>query len=104
VTSSEVQVLETRLDSFEKKIGEKLESVIRLEEGVKHVVESLKGCPMCKNTVTAHDTQIEALKDEITGIKNNLDQVWKRLWAFAWVAVTSIVAVGGGVAVYALTH
>jgi tetrahydromethanopterin S-methyltransferase subunit G len=111
VTVGDIQTLETRLDRFEKSVDDKidsvhkrLESVIRLEENVKYIADSLKGCPMCKNSVTSHEVEIGALKSKIDDINQNLDAVWKRLWAFVWVAVIIISGTVVSVGAYFITH
>jgi chromosome segregation ATPase len=108
MTDSEVKSLKDRLDLFQSNIETKLEakfdSLIRLEEHVKYIAESLNGCPMCKNAVTTHSTEIETLKEQIKAINTNLESVWKRLWAFAWVSVIVLTGIAVSVGGYVATH
>jgi chromosome segregation ATPase len=70
MTSNELTKLEARFDSLEQKLEQKLESVIRLEEGLKHVVDALKGCPMCQQSTATHEVEIKSLKESVDELKN----------------------------------
>jgi hypothetical protein len=94
MTDNDVRVLGSRLDQLETKIDTKFEVVVRLEEGVKHIVEALKGCPMCQSAIATHTANFADIQRQLEAQSKSIELLWSRIW---WGAGIVIVAVAGAI-------